>query len=61
MVSKYSRSHKNGLMVRYGKKGIVVKFMKTPSGYNSCIGNELRGGHPSKPRDAFKQAVSGCK
>jgi len=61
-------SHKSfgGIMLSIGGGGL--RFKKRPSGYNICIGKELKGnkytqgGRYSKEvQDAFKAAVQKCK
>ena len=62
------RSHKHGLMVSLTpKRGLHVYFQKRASGYNMCIGDELRGrgGGPgsgrAEQRGKFTKAVATCK
>lgn len=59
-----SRSHKHGMTLSFGNKGVRLTFTKKASRFNNCIGDKLRKGKPgsrAQAKAAFKAAVSGCR
>jgi len=65
MASKnYPRSHKHGLMVSVTpKRGLHVYFQKRASGFNECVGDQMRGKKyktRADVRNSFSSAVATC-
>ena len=55
----WSKNKQQRIAIGFKKGKIAVRFMKRPSGWNRCIGKELRG--KKGGTTAFEGAVESCK